>query len=164
MPEVNSALRPSVVAKSSTSFGWGKGGNVTSAGWQVTLCDPMWHVSSRSGVATLRTAIHLLLLLTVTRMTSNRCSQTGQAYISVLSVYTRCKRVRLFTYCESKKQDTKLLPITSPNVNRFKNSFTDRLSGKFAINACLNIPEYHKYVATLPCEMSVFNQIALLKK
>ena len=25
------------------------------------MCDPMWHVSSRSGVATLRTAIHLLL-------------------------------------------------------------------------------------------------------
>ena len=39
----------------------GKGGNVSSAGWQVTLCDPMWHVSSLSGVATLRTAIHLLL-------------------------------------------------------------------------------------------------------
>ena len=38
-----------------------QGGNVTSAGWQVTLCDPMWHVSSRSGVATLRSAIHLLL-------------------------------------------------------------------------------------------------------
>ena len=34
---------------------------VTSAGWQVTLCDPMRHVSSRSGVATLRTVIHLLL-------------------------------------------------------------------------------------------------------
>ena len=34
----------------STSFGWGKGGNVTSAGWQVTLCDPIWYVSSRSGV------------------------------------------------------------------------------------------------------------------
>ena len=28
----------SLSAKSSTSFGWGKGGNVTSAGWQVTLC------------------------------------------------------------------------------------------------------------------------------
>jgi len=27
------------------SFGWGKGGNVTSAG----MCDPIWHVSSRSG-------------------------------------------------------------------------------------------------------------------
>ena len=33
------------------SFGWGKGGNVTSAGWQVTLCDPMWHVSSQLPVA-----------------------------------------------------------------------------------------------------------------
>ena len=65
--QVNSALHPSGVAKSSTSFDWGKGGNVTSAGWQVTLCDPMWHVSSRSSVAILRTAIHLLLtyLLTV---------------------------------------------------------------------------------------------------
>ena len=31
---------------SSTSFDWGKGWNVTSAGWQVTLCDPIWHVSS----------------------------------------------------------------------------------------------------------------------
>ena len=29
----------------------GKGWNVTSAGWQVTLCDPIWHVSSSSGVA-----------------------------------------------------------------------------------------------------------------
>jgi len=29
----------------------GKGGNVTSVGWQVTLCDPIWPVSSRSGVA-----------------------------------------------------------------------------------------------------------------
>ena len=44
-----------------TGFGWGKGGNITSVGWQVTPCDPTWHVSSRSGVATLRTAIHLLL-------------------------------------------------------------------------------------------------------
>ena len=41
--------------------GYEGGGNVTSAGWQVTLCDPMWRVRSRSGVATLRTAIHLLL-------------------------------------------------------------------------------------------------------
>ena len=30
---------------------WGKGGDVTSAWWQVTLCDPIWHVSSRSGEA-----------------------------------------------------------------------------------------------------------------
>ena len=34
------------VAKSSASSGWGKGGNVTSVGWQVTLCDSIWRVSS----------------------------------------------------------------------------------------------------------------------
>ena len=41
--QVNSALHPPRVAKSSTSFGWGKGGKVTAAWWQVTLCDPVWH-------------------------------------------------------------------------------------------------------------------------
>jgi len=57
------------------SFGWGKGGNVTSAEWQVTLCDPMWHVTSRSGVATLRTAIHLLLTYLLTYL-SVYCRET----------------------------------------------------------------------------------------
>jgi len=28
-----------------TVTGWGKGGHVTSVGWQITLCDPIWHVS-----------------------------------------------------------------------------------------------------------------------
>ena len=28
-----------------------EGGNITSAGWQVILCDPIWHMSSRSGEA-----------------------------------------------------------------------------------------------------------------
>ena len=36
-PPHDSALHRSVVAKSSSSFGCGKGGNVTSVGWQVTL-------------------------------------------------------------------------------------------------------------------------------
>jgi len=48
--QVNSALHPSGVTKLSTSFGWCKGGKVTSTGWQVTLCDLIWHVISRSGV------------------------------------------------------------------------------------------------------------------
>ena len=44
-------------------IGWGKGGDVTSAGWQVTLCDLVWHVSSRSGaVIVAQTAIRLLTL------------------------------------------------------------------------------------------------------
>ena len=48
------------VALSSSSFGWDKGGNVTSAGWQATLCHPIWHVSSRIVVMVLRTAIFCL--------------------------------------------------------------------------------------------------------
>ena len=47
--QVNSALHPSGVVKSSTSFGWGERGKVSAARWQVTLCDPLWHVISRSG-------------------------------------------------------------------------------------------------------------------
>jgi len=35
--------------RSNTTFGWGKGGNVTAARRQVTLCDPIWHVISHSG-------------------------------------------------------------------------------------------------------------------
>ena len=44
-----------------------------------------------------------------------------------------------------KKQDTKLLPKTSPNINRFSNFFASRLSGKFATKLCLNIPPHLKY-------------------
>ena len=42
----------------------GKGGILTSVGWQVTLCDSIWHVSSVAVWQTwLRTAIHLLYFL-----------------------------------------------------------------------------------------------------
>jgi len=51
------------------------------------------------------------------------------------------------------KNDTKLLPITSPNIKIFKKKFTDRLNGKFATNSYLNTPPHLKYVATLPCEI-----------
>ena len=77
--QVNSALHPSGVAKSSTSFGWGKGGKVTSAGWQVTLCDLIWHVVSRSGVVISITNCYirftyLLYLLSVELLAKRRVS------------------------------------------------------------------------------------------
>jgi len=57
------SLASSRVAKLSMSlvFFWGKGGNVSSAGWWVTLCDLIWHMGSRSSVATSPTAISVLL-------------------------------------------------------------------------------------------------------
>ena len=52
--------------------------------------------------------------------------------------------------CESKKkQDTKLLPITSPNINQL------------ATNLRLNISPRLKHVATLPSEMCQKNGINL---
>ena len=54
-------------------IGWGNGGNVTSAGWQV-LCDPMWHVSSRSGVVLVaQTAIRFLTLPYIIARMSRGC-------------------------------------------------------------------------------------------
>ena len=43
-------------------------------------------------------------------------------------------QTRTDVYRESKKQDTKLLPITSQILTDFQNSFTCRLSGTFAKN------------------------------
>ena len=67
-------------------FGWGKGGNVTSAGWQVTLCDPIWYVSSRSGDRRLRlqTAIGPLRLFTFTFLL------VGDVYRLYFVWYCRC--------------------------------------------------------------------------
>ena len=65
--------------------------NVTSAGCQVTLCDPLWHVSSRSGVATLRTAKHLLL--TYLRYNSVNLTVSGdKQWCSVLLKDNACHR------------------------------------------------------------------------
>ena len=45
------------------------------------------------------------------------------------------------------QKDTKLLPITSPNVDRLSKFFHCRLSGKFATNLYLNVPPHLNYVA-----------------
>jgi len=49
------------------SLGWRKGGNVTSTGWQITLCDPIWHVSSHSGETVCDLLYTSYLYLTVIR-------------------------------------------------------------------------------------------------
>jgi len=65
--QVNSALHPSRVAKSSTSFGWDNCGKVTAAGRQVTLCDPVWHLISHSGEVISQTAmsVHLPVKISI---------------------------------------------------------------------------------------------------
>ena len=73
-------MHPSGVAKSSTSFGWGKGGNVDSAGWQVTLCDPVWHVNSRSGEASCELLYSVYLYLYLLVVVVDREDAVGTAY------------------------------------------------------------------------------------
>jgi len=46
----------------------------------------------------------------------------------------------------------------------FQNSFTDRLSGKFAIKPLSNIPPHLRYVSTLPCEIFMFRNCLFLLK
>ena len=63
-----------------------------------------------------------------------------------------------------KKQDTKLLAITSQTIIRFSNFFfTSQLGSKFATNSCLNIPPRFKHVATLPCEIWMQKNGIILK-
>jgi len=57
---------------------WGKGGNVTSSEWQVTLCDPIWHVSSRSGEACCELLYPVTLVTLLTLLTYSICS--GRAF------------------------------------------------------------------------------------
>jgi len=51
-----------------------RAGDAASAWWQVTLCDPMWHVGSRSAewVLLASTAIRLYLYLYLNSSCSNR--------------------------------------------------------------------------------------------
>jgi len=67
---VNSALiPPGALNRVPALIGWVRGGNVTSAGWQVTLCDPVCHVSTHSGEALAFTYTCTLLCLTTYKIT-----------------------------------------------------------------------------------------------
>ena len=61
-----------------TSLDWCKGRKVTAAGWQVTLCDPIWHMSSHSGVVILQTAISDLLLGSLRSLTKRKLQNTAR--------------------------------------------------------------------------------------
>jgi len=82
---------------------------------------------------------------------------TNGQYICLATIHT------LLIHLESKKQDTKLLAITSLNIIRFSKFFTSRLGSKFATNSCLNIPPRFKHVATLPCEIWMQKNGIILK-
>jgi len=46
-----------------------------------------------------------------------------------------------YALCPIKNGDTRLMGVTSSNLNRFSKFFTDRLLSKSAIKLLLNIPQ-----------------------
>ena len=64
---------------------------------------------------------HLLLAKNKTKtiLSFSRISTVSSVYKQLVLDYMFCWHNRIKLHCVSKKQDTKLLPITSPNVNRF---------------------------------------------
>jgi len=113
--KVNSASHPFGVAKSSTSFGWGKGGKVTSAGWQVTLWDPiygMWFPVAVRIVYTLKYPVYFLrqynfkhfrLYSDIITYFTSHCTHPARHYthISYTPCYlaARSKNPRFHTAC-----------------------------------------------------------------
>jgi len=69
--------------------------NVTSAGWQVTLCDPIWHVSFSSGVATSVSELLYPCYFTLLYFTSapNRVAvKNGTLHSTIVGPSVRLKR------------------------------------------------------------------------
>ena len=101
------------------------------------------------------------MVSTTTTTTTTRQSQTADSAPGVatlkVTLSTRHFLVAIHIYSvytvSQKKQDTKLLPITPPNINRFSDFFTHGLRSKFATKSCFNILPRLKHVATLPCEI-----------
>ena len=85
-------------------FSWGNGGNITSAGWKVTLCDHIWHVSSSSGEASCELLYSIYLYLHVlvlpfwyrpTRVVLEKGPLNGRVCLHVL-VIRSCRWSRVF--------------------------------------------------------------------
>jgi len=58
-------------------------------------------------------------------------------------------------YTASQKRTSVLLSIALANINRFSIFFTVEFGNKFATKRLLHYPPHFKFVATLPCEMTV---------
>ena len=106
--QVNSALHPSGVAKSSISFGLGKGWKVSTAEWQVTLCDPIWHVISRS--REMISTTNCYIWFTLLTMTREPYQYWSTRYAVRLTVCTSWKQTLLYT-CSSSISNGVILDI-----------------------------------------------------
>ena len=128
---VNSALHPSgSLNRVPALIGWGKGWNVTSAGWQVILCDPIWHVSSRSGVV-------LVAQTTIRFLTVNVILYTNvtRRWMAVW----RVSRVTVSTVSERAKQHLSLSLMDDGLGTAFR---TQSVAGRFQRSLKNHLPVF----------------------
>jgi len=102
------------------------------------LCDLIWHVSSRSGVATLRTAIHLLLTYLLTKL---------------LVCCSVCdKSIRYDTkYCRSWRWRTRLISAWPINAQC---NWVDLCCEQVLSMSCLN-SVFIEYIEPINCRLRV---------
>jgi len=111
----------------------------------------MWHVSSRSGVATLQTAIRLLLsyLLTVTKTRDpNACSALVRLTNTLLKDGETAP-------------DNHVLACNFAKYSPIFKMFSLRLSNKPFLIWLLTTRPHREYVATLPCNLSLLSLLLL---
>jgi len=92
---VNSALHSSGVTEWSTDLiGWGRGRNVASTGWLVTLYNPIWHASSRSSEASCKLIYTRLHYLSFTIVQEYPNVSERNSYLRLVKIPVRlCYRV-----------------------------------------------------------------------
>jgi len=73
-------IPPGSINRVPALIGWDKGRNITSAGWQVTLSDRIWHVSSRSSEALANCYTRLIYLL-YTILLPERAAKSCDEYV-----------------------------------------------------------------------------------
>jgi len=79
-------------------------------------------------------------------------------FLKYFSMAFTCNAHVTYTLCLKKNKTPNSCPKLPQMLTDFQNSFTGRLTGKFATNSYLNIPPHLKRVATLPCEISMFKK------
>jgi len=72
-----------------------------------------------------------------------------------ISCVTEEKILHQNAFAYDKWSVSHFMPVTSPNVYRFKNCFTAKLSNKSLVKWLLNNPPHLKHVATLPYDLSL---------
>ena len=127
------------------------------------LPPPFIHIASAAAAAAADTATadrsdadrpRLLVIYCIYCLPESIKRTQGSLYIALLR-YIRC----IVLYNESETNKTvNSCPQLPQKLTDFQFSFAGRLSDKFATKLCVNIPPHLEYVATQPCEISMFKK------